>query len=119
MRFAVLIALLAIGACAPASAPSRDTGGPAKRLNPTEACEAEGGTYAQICLMGDWACVRRLPDAGKPCTDKAQCSGQCRFEGGTPPKDATAVGACQRTTNPCGCHASVIEGKVQPALCVD
>jgi hypothetical protein len=28
-------------------------------------------------------------------------------------------GACQQTSDPCGCFSEIIKGKVQPGLCVD
>jgi hypothetical protein len=70
--------------------------------------------------MGKMTCVMAYADAGKPCTDKAQCLGQCRFEGGKPvAPEASVVGACQRNTDPCGCFGLVENGKLQAMMCVD
>jgi hypothetical protein len=69
--------------------------------------------------MGLKACVVNYADGGKPCTGKAQCEGQCRLEGPPPMPGATAMGVCQRTSDPCGCFTLVEDGKAQTALCVD
>jgi hypothetical protein len=84
-----------------------------------QSCQAKGGTLRRICLMGTMSCVLKYADGGKSCTGKAQCLGQCRFEGAPPPPAASVVGVCQRTTDPCGCFAIVEGGRVQGMLCVD
>ena len=109
-------------------APAPDTGGTTSENIVTttgsgddteETCRAKGGTFRPVCLMGLRACVMKYADGGKPCTGKAQCEGQCRLEGPPPMPGATATGACQRASDPCGCFTVVEDGKAQAALCVD
>jgi len=83
-----------------------------------KACAARGGTIQPVCMLGKLECVVRYRDAGNPCTDGAQCLGECLYEGEDPPP-AKPVGRCQRTSDPCGCKAPIVSGRVEPALCVD
>ena len=128
MRAAVLFTVLSgllLVCCAPPQTPTTTSqpgvvSGPGVDANEVKACTARGGSMHRVCLMGNMACVISYPDAGKTCTDKDECTGQCRFAGGTPPPpSATARGVCQQTSDPCGCFSQIIRGKVQPALCVD
>jgi hypothetical protein len=84
-----------------------------------KACAARGGKIQRVCMMGAFECVVRHRDGGKRCSDGRECSsGKCVYEGRHPaPKNAT--GGCQRDSDPCGCRAFVVGGRVQPALCVD
>lgn len=72
-----------------------------------------------VCMMGKLECVVRYRDGGKRCTDKKDCIGDCLYEGSGPPPSANAVGACQRTSDPCGCKIPIVGGRVRPGLCVD
>ena len=125
MRTILFVAALILASCAPPPAPGGATAGDTATGSSTasddeQSCSAKGGTMRRICLMGKMTCVLKYADGGKPCTGKKQCLGQCRIEGGkVPPASAPAVGACQRTTDPCGCFATVEDGKVQGMLCVD
>lgn len=127
MRILLLIAALVLASCAEpeikADGPivASETGGPQPKPDTAEACTKKGGTYRRVCLMGSWSCVMPYADAGKSCTDKKQCQGQCRYEGeGEMPPAGTAVtGVCQRTSDPCGCFGIVADGKLQSMLCVD
>ena len=125
MRTILLAAALFLASCAPPSAANGSAGGDTttgttKAGEDEKSCAAKGGTLQRICLMGKLACVVTYADAGKPCTGKEQCLGQCRFEGGKmPPTGESAMGACQRTSNPCGCFATVQDGKIDAAMCVD
>jgi len=84
----------------------------------TRACAARGGTIQPICMMGELACVVRYRDAGKRCSDKRDCTGECLYEGPDPPPER-ATGTCQRTSDPCGCKAPIHHGHAEPALCAD
>ena len=72
-----------------------------------------------VCMMGELACVIEYRDAGKRCTDKRDCRGQCLYEGPDPPPPSKAIGVCQRTSDPCGCKAFIHDGHVEPTLCAD
>jgi hypothetical protein len=127
MRIFLLFAVLILASCAqpdtPADKPTTVSQADVAEPKPDtpEACVKKGGTYRRVCLMGNWSCVMPYPDAGKPCADKKECQGQCRYEGKSemPPPGAAVTGACQRTTDPCGCFGIVADGKLQSMLCVD
>jgi hypothetical protein len=127
MRILLLFAALSLASCAqpdpPAEKPTTvsQTGVAEPKPDTPEACVKNGGTYRRVCLMGSWSCVMPYSDAGKPCADKKECQGQCRYvgEGEMPPPGTAVTGACQRTTDPCGCFGIVADGKLQSMLCVD
>ena len=81
-------------------------------------CAATGGKVVPVC-MGQWPmCVIPYADAGKSCTDKSQCEGECRYEGAAPAKGAV-VGACQRDNYPCGCRQTIVDGHIVSGFCAD
>lgn len=119
----VILAILALAGCAPPHATADASPGatnPSNNASSSEeqACKARGGEMRRICLMGELACVEKYRDAGKACTDKSQCMGQCRYRGDAP-VGSSVVGECQRTTDPCGCFGTVENGKFIGSLCVD
>lgn len=119
MRALLLIFALVLASCAPPPSTVEGSGDAGGRLNPTQACEAKGGTYRPVCLMGELTCVMPHKDAGKACTDGDQCEGkQCRYSGDAKPGDSV-TGACVRSSDPCGCFGLVKDGKSQGVLCVD
>lgn len=121
MRVLWILAALILASCAPPKTPDDTPAGATtstSNKDDPQACVARGGTMRRICLMGELACVENYADAGKPCTDKKQCIGQCRYAGSAPP-GASVVGECQRTTDPCGCFGTVANGKFEGTLCVD
>ncbi len=79
-------------------------------------CQAAGGKWGPVGLMGVEACTLDAPDAGKVCSDSSECVGECWS---TAEIGSKATGYCQPTNMPFGCHASVKDGVVQPALCAD
>jgi hypothetical protein len=84
----------------------------------TRECAARGGTIQPICMQGELACVVRYRDGGKRCRDKSDCRGECLYEG-PDPAPPSATGICQRTSDPCGCKATIHQGHVEPTLCAD
>lgn len=116
---------------APAVPPSESTAGPEpaprtadepvqKKPSSEEvrACAARGGKIEPVCMTAHLTCVVRYRDAGKRCTDKSGCQGECLYEGERPPPPNPA-GRCQATSDPCGCKAPMLKGQVQPMLCAD
>ena len=85
------------------------------------ACTKQGGVIRKVCLSQSLACVVPYRDAGKACTDNAQCKGGCIYQStGKPlPAGGKVVGTCKRTNDPCGCFAEVVKGKVTPGFCRD
>jgi len=84
-------------------------------------CETAGGSVMPGGRLGWERCLQTFPDAGKTCSDGAECLGDCRLEllKDMPQAGETATGTCQANDSPFGCHASVENGKATPALCVD
>lgn len=124
MRFLLALGFVILCACAPVKPPppaeppqvAANNGDAGERAS----CAAKGGNYTRVGLLGSWACVLPMPDAGKVCSDNADCAGQCIFDGqGAPGPDVTVHGLCQRTNSPFGCYSVVEHGHAQPPLCVD
>ncbi|MBP6011843.1 MAG: hypothetical protein KBA31_06405 [Alphaproteobacteria bacterium] len=123
IRLAVLALALILACCAPPTQPPGPGTEVAHKQPPKdeESCRKASGDWQRVCLMGDWACVVTYADAGKTCSDGDECEGRlCLYQGAERPVPGTpAKGECKRTSNPCGCFARVVKGKVQGALCVD
>ena len=86
-------------------------------------CEAFGGKVLPVCRLGLPSCVFSYSDAGRSCSDSAQCEGSCWL---APPKQGEsvrpgdlAVGVCQADSDVCGCHFEILDGVVQQGICVD
>ena len=84
-----------------------------------EACTAAGGNIMRAGLMGREHCIQTYPDAGKACSDEADCIGTCRYEADGSAIGKRAEGTCQVTDDVFGCYATVDKGVVSPVLCVD
>lgn len=84
-------------------------------------CEAKGGTIQYAGLAGNEICVIPYKDAGKDCTDKADCEGECWVgNGGSKPgPDGVVHGECQPANVHFGCHAEIKAGKAGPEICID
>jgi len=117
MKIAILataaLAVSLLTACAPtAPAPS-----PTAEVSQA-ACVARGGVIQRGGKLQLPTCVTPYADAGKTCSDKAQCEGACILEGNLEPQ-ATVTGQCQKTSVQFGCYARVVDGKTTGAICVD
>jgi hypothetical protein len=118
IRLAAL--LLILGACAPQTAQvGQVSAAPPPPVSP-QTCQAAGGVMTKVCRRQVERCVISYKDAGKACTDKAQCQGLCLHDGKAPKPDGSVTGTCQATDNPCGCFKPVEKGKLSDrARCVD
>jgi hypothetical protein len=114
IRTALLaLAVGALAACAPVAST------PAPSAQTTEAsCATRGGHIQPVGRMGLPTCVAPYADAGKACTDKAQCQGSCILAGNLEAK-TDVIGTCQKTNVQFGCFAKVVNGKAENAICVD
>lgn len=83
------------------------------------ACQSAGGTVQRRGMLGMEQCVHPYADAGKPCTDSAQCQGKCVGSAGAVSPDKAASGTCQADDKLYGCYAEVKQGKAVNAICVD
>ena len=95
-----------------------------RNFNPADqkACVDFGGTYQQAGLLGAYNCFVDYDDGGKTCSDASDCQGRCfaTFAHSYDP-DAPGghTGTCAANDSPFGCRSEIVEGVVQPGLCVD
>ena len=119
MRGLILGALvlpLALVGCSPAAVTSE---APMQSAD-ASACAARGGEMKQVGRLQSWQCVIRYADAGKRCTDGAQCQGDCRTEPTVTAREGQSVrGVCQATSNRFGCFTTIRDGKAEATLCID
>lgn len=120
----VLAALLAACSSAP---PVADTTTAAPAPEASEAyreardvdCQAAGGTLQRLGRLQREQCVIPYADAGKACSRKSDCTGQC-LAGGEVAVGSPATGTCQRDARQnFGCRQRIDEGKAQGMICVD
>ena len=107
-------AALLLSACA---APSAQPAAPSAQTLAAQ-CTAKGGTIQPVGKAQIPTCVLPYADAGKACTDKSQCEGQCVIEGNLEAQ-GPATGTCQKTNRQFGCYARLVDGKATGAICVD
>lgn len=122
----VLAALLAACSSTP-STPSAAAQAAADTPEATEAyqeardvdCRAAGGTLQPLGRLQRVQCVIPYADAGKTCSSKRDCSGQCLASGETE-AGVVATGTCQRDVSQnFGCRQRIEDGKAQGTICVD
>ena len=111
-----VVMLIGLGSCAEKRRPV---------LSAAEAqqCRAQGG-YESRAPFGTPICQIRYADAGKTCTGKADCLGQCLSDA---PENASVVsvgtpvaGRCEAEKQSFGCYARVEGGKLaEPYYCID
>jgi hypothetical protein len=83
-------------------------------------CLAQGGKMQRVGRLQSLQCVQTYSDAGKTCTDAAQCQGECRVPGSVIVEDGRAVeGQCTADSNRFGCYTRVENGRATAAICVD
>jgi len=110
-----LVAFAALTACAPSTpAPTPLTAS----QNLEASCTARGGKIQHVGRIQMPTCVVPFADAGKACTDKAQCQGDCILEGNMEDK-GSVTGQCQQSNVQFGCFARVVNGQATRAMCVD
>src|SRR5690349_3676210 len=109
---ALFLVLTTVSSCAPNES---------ERPDSVAAKACVGGFMAQRGLTPWPTCIIPFADAGKSCTDKADCRGQClvKYERnlalGSP-----AVGQCQAEEPAVGCFAQVRQGAVATGFrCID
>ena len=142
MRFAsAFIGLALLSACAPSSPPGGETAvlpvaervsrastltlAPASAAAPLArnraACTQLGGLYEPAGRAGYLHCVLTYSDAGKSCSDGADCEGDCLAGSEQPAGTAgpAVSGTCQATTSRFGCYSRIEQGRVAMAICVD
>ena len=85
------------------------------------ACAAAGGKMLPQGRMQSVRCVITYVDAGRRCTDGADCDGDCRVGdvANAPAAGTNAVGQCQANSSRFGCYTTVEDGKAEATICVD
>ena len=107
------LALSLLAACAPAAQ------APAPTAQSADAsCAARGGSMQPVGRLQRPTCVVPYADAGKTCSDKADCQGACIADGNAESQAATA-GQCQKTNVQFGCYAKIVGGKSTGTICID
>ena len=82
-------------------------------------CQAAGGTLQRLGRLQREQCVIPYADAGKACSRKSDCTGQCLAAGEAMAGDV-ASGTCQRDASQnFGCRQRIDDGKAQGTICVD
>jgi hypothetical protein len=101
--------------------PPSGTTPPADPTDVVANCEAKGGTIRPVGISGSRACVIPYKDAGKDCTDSADCEGECWANSGDtrPGSDGMVHGQCQPDNMHLGCHTKVTDGKASGSICGD
>jgi hypothetical protein len=113
-RTATAIVALAF---APASAVAQPTT-PKALAQLKQQCTAKGGRISTSGLRALPHCVVPTKDANRPCSDSSQCEAGC-FALQPSPTDGSPLGHCKPDDEPFGCRAEVVNGRVQPTLCID
>lgn len=113
-----------LAGCTPSSeTPSTPAGGQsfARELSAADrsACLASGGKVERHGRIQAETCVHAFADAGKACTDKADCQGKC--VGGVEQSASTrpVAGQCQADDHLFGCYSEIKGGQALNAICVD
>jgi hypothetical protein len=118
-KFSILatagLALTLLAACAPTAGPDA---APPKADSAQADCAGRGGSMQPVGRMQRLTCVVPYADAGKTCSDKADCQGACIAEGNLEAQGAT-TGQCQKTNIQFGCFAKIVNGKATAAMCID
>ncbi len=127
LRSCAVVVLAALLAACSSTAPVADTTGAAPSPEATAAyreardvdCQAAGGTLQRLGRLQREQCVIPYADAGKACSRKSDCTGQC-LAAGEVVAGAVASGTCQRDASQnFGCRQRIDDGKAQGTICVD
>ena len=130
LRFLASLALAALLSACSSTPPAADAAAqPAAADTPeaTEAyqeardvdCRAAGGTLQPLGRLQRVQCVIPYADAGKACSSKRDCSGQCLATGEVE-AGVVATGTCQRDVSQnFGCRQRIEDGKARGTICVD
>lgn len=131
-RFTSLVLTALLAACS-SKPPAADTAAASAAATSPEAaeaaeayreardvdCQAAGGTLQRLGRLQREQCVIPYADAGKACSRKSDCMGQC-LAGSEVTVGSVATGTCQRDVRQnFGCRQRIDEGKAQGMICVD
>lgn len=110
---------IAAGAPASSTAPAGNEAAQAYQDALDVDCQAAGGTLQPLGRLQRVQCVIPYADAGKACSTRSDCSGQC-LAATEVVAGSKATGTCQRDIREnFGCHQRIDGGVAQGTLCVD
>ncbi len=130
LRFLASLALTALLSACSSTPPAADAAAQPAAADTPEAtqayqeardvdCRAAGGTLQPLGRLQRVQCVIPYADAGKACSSKRDCSGQC-LATGEAEVGVLATGTCQRDVSQnFGCRQRIEDGKAQGTICVD
>jgi len=85
-------------------------------------CRAAGGEWSRFGvrdhLCNVYSCAERTRDAGKPCSNRAECEHLCITKA-APKIGAPAQGECSAVKTSFGCFTYVDGGKIVGRVCAD
>ncbi|WP_314106480.1 hypothetical protein [uncultured Stenotrophomonas sp.] len=124
MRLTLMLSLmLALAGCSSSpNAGDTATNAPAAVDNADAArCAAAGGELKPLGRLQRVQCVVPYADAGKACSAKSECTGQCLSQGETElVAGSKARGVCQTDVSQnFGCRQRIDNGVAQGTICVD
>ena len=100
------------------AAPAPEASQPSREARDVD-CQAAGGTLQRLGRLQREQCVIPYADAGKACSRKSDCTGQC-LAGAEVAAGSAATGTCQRDVRQnFGCRQRIDDGKAQGTICVD
>ncbi|MBD9370358.1 hypothetical protein [Xanthomonas sp. XNM01] len=110
------LAACSTGAGAPTASPDAT---PAATTDLQASCAAQGGVVRALGRLQREQCVVPYGDAGRACSSRSDCAGQCLATAPVPAGTA-ARGVCQRDASEhFGCRQRIEGGVAQGTICVD
>ena len=83
-------------------------------------CEATGGRWQRVCMLGTLACVKPYADAGKACQSGRDCQGRrCLMKAGASPQVVPQTGQCIANDNLCHFGINLENGHAVPTAVAD
>jgi hypothetical protein len=92
---------------------------PAVRSIDVAQCRENGGEIRNVGILQLPSCVVPYADAGKTCSDSAECEGACLLLEQFVSDGTQATGQCQQTNSLFGCFATIEQGVANATICVD
>jgi len=83
-------------------------------------CQASGGSWQRVCMMGTLACVQPYADAHKTCRSGADCQGKrCLQAAEARYTTQPQTGRCIANNNPCYFGINLENGQAVPTAVAD
>ncbi len=83
-------------------------------------CQAAGGQWQRVCMMGTLACVQPYADANKVCRTGTDCEGRrCLQAADARGRTEPQTGRCIANNNPCYFGINLVNGQPVPTAVAD